>query len=126
MDPLRVDDLTIEVDDSKAGVIALQWLGRSNSRTPSAHLHPYFLGVFGQARRQNARVEMDFKRLEHFNSSTIAALIQMINAAREEGVELVLHYDGTLRWQALSFDALRRALRPFENADTGRVQFVGE
>lgn len=126
MESLKADDLTIDVNDTVPGRLGLTWLGRSNGRSPGTVLHPFFQDVFSQARLQNARVEMNFRRLEHFNSSTIAVLIQVINAAREEGVELVIRYDGSLRWQALSFDALRRALKPFENASTARVQFLTE
>jgi hypothetical protein len=33
-------------------------------------------------------------------------------------------YDARQRWQAMSFDALRRALRPFETSEGPAVQFA--
>jgi hypothetical protein len=50
---------------------------------------------------------MHFERIEHFNSSTITALIRLIQTARKAGVKLVMVYDQNLKWQRLSFDALR-------------------
>ncbi len=52
-------------------------------------------------------VEMHFEKLEHFNSSTIAAIIRFIQDARTKGVRLVIVYNQALKWQKLSFDALR-------------------
>jgi hypothetical protein len=33
-------------------------------------------------------------------------------------------YDGKQKWQAMSFDALRRALRPFETGAGNSVEFT--
>ncbi len=44
----------------------------------------------------------------------LAALVQFIRTAHDGGVALTIVYDGSQRWQSMSFDALRRALRPFE------------
>lgn len=112
---LHADELTIEVDERTPGVVALTWLGRSASRSPGAVLHPWFEQLFSYVRERGAALEMRFERLEQFNSSTIAVLIQLISSAQERGVKLTLRYAGNLRWQALSFDALKRALKPFED-----------
>lgn len=99
-------------------------MGRSNSRSPGTALHPWFETVFAEAAARKAVVEMSFEELEHFNSSTIAVLIQLINKARERGVGMTIRYDASLRWQTMSFDALKRALKVFEQASTAPVQFV--
>ena len=124
---LQADDLLIEVDEREPGVLVLNWLGRSASRSPGAVLHPWFEQLFGVARERGVGLEMRFERLEHFNSSTIAVLIQLINSAQDRRIKLTVRYDANLRWQTLSFDALRRALRPFD-AGTGAdsVQFVAQ
>lgn len=127
MDPLRDGDLTIEVQPTSAG-LKLSWLGRSNSRTPGRALQPFFETVFAEARTRGGGVEMVFNQLEHFNSSTIAALIQIINTAREREVAMTIRYDGGRNWQVLSFEALKRALRPFEatsGTTRGTVTFLG-
>jgi hypothetical protein len=50
---------------------------------------------------------MHFENLDHFNSSTIAAVIRFIQEARVKAVKLVIVYNQQLKWQKLSFDALR-------------------
>lgn len=122
---LQSEELLIEVDERDPKLLVLHWLGRSASRTPGAVLHPWFEQLFSLARTRGAALEMRFERLEHFNSSTIAVLIQLINSAQDRRLSLTVRYDASLRWQTLSFDALRRALRPFDaGGDASRVQFV--
>ena len=122
---LQSDELLIEVDEREPKLLVLNWLGRSASRTPGAVLHPWFEQLFSVAREREAALEMRFEKLEHFNSSTIAVLIQLINSAQDRRINLTVRYDASLRWQTLSFDALRRALRPFNSGgDTAKVQFV--
>lgn len=124
---LQADELLIEVDERQPGLLVLNWLGRSASRSPGALLHPWFEQLFAGARERSAAVEMRFERLEHFNSSTIAVLIQLINSAQDRRIKMTVRYDAKLRWQTLSFDALRRALRPFEHdPEQGQVQFVAQ
>lgn len=124
---LQADELLIEVDERETGILVLNWLGRSASRSPGSVLHPWFDQLFGVARERNAALEMRFERLEHFNSSTIAVLIQLINSAQDRRIRMTVRYDANLRWQTLSFDALRRALRPFDSGpDQVQVQFVAQ
>lgn len=120
---LQSGDLTIEVDERTPGVLVATWLGRSNHRNPASVLHPWFDRLFSSAREQNAAVELRFERVEHFNSSTIAVVIQLITSAQDRGLKLTVRYDGNARWQTLSFEALQRALRPYEQVSTS-VKFV--
>jgi hypothetical protein len=112
MDDLVVGDLRIRVSEG-IGAVRLDWKGKSNSREPAKTLVPFFAGVSGRAAALGGAVEMHFEALEHFNSSTITALIQFIQTSRGKGIPLVIVYDATLKWQRLSFDALRI----FEKAD---------
>jgi hypothetical protein len=108
--PLNGEGLTIEEAESAAaaGGIRLVWKGRSGARNPSEVLMPYFRGVLDAAsQRGRVGVEMHFEALEHFNSSTVAALIHLIQDARGKQVPLVFVYDRNLKWQKLSFDAMR-------------------
>jgi len=120
MDPLKSDDLTITVSSLAPGELRLDWTGKSNARDPAKVLIPFFNGVLAKA--AGGQVEMHFERLEHFNSSTIATLIHLINAATRANVPLRIHYDANQRWQSLSFDALKRALRPF--GTESKVDFI--
>ena len=50
---------------------------------------------------------MSFAALEHFNSSTVTSVIQLIQEARHRAIRLEVVYDPSRKWQRLSFDALR-------------------
>lgn len=118
MTNLQSEELKVAVDASTPGQIRADFTGKSNGRDPGKVLKPWFDSVLAGAAHKSATVVLHFDKLEYFNSSTIAALIQMLNAAQDKKVPLVLVYDGKLRWQTLSFEALKRAIRPFESGGT--------
>jgi hypothetical protein len=108
MENLTADDLTIEVTEAEPPEpLCLVWRGKSDDRYPAKILGPYFARVLARAEERKVPVEMHFERLDHFNSSTIAAVIRFIQDARQRGVRLVFVYNQQLKWQKLSFDALR-------------------
>ena len=111
--PLKADELTI-LPSKEPGSVRLTWLGKSSSREPGVALRPYLGSAVEEAARDCAVLELRFEKLEHFNSSTVAELIRLVNVAREKKVMLALYYDGAQRWQALSFQALDKAMKPFE------------
>jgi hypothetical protein len=108
IESLTAGDLTITAEDEGgAGPIRLRWTGSSTDRYPGRVLGPYFAAVLAEAAGRQAPVEMRFEKLEHFNSSTITCIIQVIQQARKQSVKLVIVFDQALKWQRLSFDALR-------------------
>jgi hypothetical protein len=107
MEDLVVGDLKIQVLSRPPSTLELLWTGRSNARNPTATLQPFFAQVLTAATEQKLSVELHFERLEHFNSSTITSIIQLIQEARAKGVKLVILFDHGVKWQKLSFDALR-------------------
>jgi len=108
MQSLIVGDLRIEAtEDSMVPSLQLLWKGKSNSRHPSERLGPYFRDALMAADARHLPLELHFEKLEHLNSSTMTSIIQLIQGARSRAVKLVLVYDPALRWQKLSFDALR-------------------
>jgi len=108
MHGLVVGDLRIEaLEDEAAASVQLLWKGRSNHRHPSETLVPYFREVLAAAGARNLPLELHFEQLEHFNSSTITSIIQLIQDSRSRAIKLILVYDQALKWQKLSFDALR-------------------
>jgi hypothetical protein len=108
MDSLVADALTIEADEpTPPEPLTLTWRGKSDDRYPDKVLKPYFAQVLARAAERGGGVEMHFEHLEHFNSSTISTIIRFIQDARQKGVRLVLVYNQALKWQKLSFDALR-------------------
>ena len=100
---LRID--VTEIDEPPA--VRLAWLGKSNDRQPDKVLAPLFAGAFERVEKKKAPLELHFESLEHFNSSTITTLIQLIQEARGRGARLVVVFDPQRKWQKLSFDALR-------------------
>jgi hypothetical protein len=113
IEKLQISDLTIDVVETPESVLQCTWLGKSNERNPPEILKPWFDKLLGEARDRRGSIEMRFEKLEHFNSSTITALIRLIQACRKGDLKLVMVYDQNLKWQRLSFDALR----VFEKSD---------
>lgn len=108
MEDLHSGDLRISVSvPEHAGSVRLIWRGKSTERYPAQTLAPFFAKVLQQATKDGLAIEMHFQDLEHFNSSTISAVIQLIQDARQRKVKMSVIYDPKLRWQKLSFDALR-------------------
>jgi hypothetical protein len=108
MQGLVVGDLRIEALEQEAPpAVRLLWKGKSNNRHPGEALAPYFREVLATASLRKLPIELHFEKLEHFNSSTITSLIQLIQDSRARSVKLILVYDEALKWQKLSFDALR-------------------
>jgi hypothetical protein len=124
MDTIQLGDLAAELDRGNAGTLKVHLSGRSSSREAGKTLAPLFDRVLTEAKAESRVLALHFERLEYFNSSTIAALVQFIRAVQERGIGLTVVYDGKQRWQAMSFDALRRALRPFETSSGPAVQFI--
>jgi hypothetical protein len=108
MQSLVVGDLRIEaLENGVPPAVQLLWKGKSNERHPNETLAPYFREVLAAAGNRKVPIELHFEKLEHFNSSTITSIIQLIQDSRARSIKLVLVYDQALKWQKLSFDALR-------------------
>jgi hypothetical protein len=112
MDNLQSGDLAIEVTESDDAMKCV-WKGKSNERNPPEILRPWFDKLLIEVIDKKVTLEMHFERIEHFNSSTITALIKLIQVCRKSTIKLVMVYDQSLKWQRLSFDALR----VFEKSD---------
>ncbi len=107
MTDFAAGDLKLAANPQRSDAIELSWLGRSNDRSPGKLLMPHFQGVLAEAAERGVPLELHFQKLEHFNSSTITMIIQLIQESRSKGVRLVMSYDQALKWQKISFDALR-------------------
>jgi hypothetical protein len=116
MDDLISGDLKIAVRNGAPGsAIEMHWTGRSNDRQPARALVPFFQSVFAQAAAESKPVELHFERIDYFNSSTVTVLIQLIQEARAKALRLDIVYDAALRWQRMSFDALKALTAKDEN-----------
>jgi hypothetical protein len=117
-------DLIAELDTDTPATLRVRLTGKSASREAGKVLAPLFDRALATARGDARALVLHFERLEYFNSSTIAALIQFIRATQQASVGLTIVYDPAQKWQAMSFDALRRALRPFDAASATTVRFT--
>src|SRR5512140_3287105 len=124
MDDLRTEELVIRVDESVPASLRLDWLGRSTSDNPGLILGPFFEQVLSEAGRGDRAVDMHFESLEYFNSAAIATLIHIINSAGKAKVGLRFHYDPDKKWQAVSFDSLRRVVHWFGSGGGPNVEFI--
>ncbi len=107
MEDLVFGELRLRVDASRPSALAVVWEGKSVDRQPGKVLDPYLEALVASAKDGQRSLEMRFERIEHFNSSTITSLIGLVQRARASAVPLSLVYDKSLKWQRLSFDALR-------------------
>jgi hypothetical protein len=104
---LVLGELTIAPQQTAVGApIELFWRGRSTDRHPSRAVVPYVAEILTAAKEQSASVRLHFETIEHMNSSTITAIIHIIQDARTRAIPLVISFDRTKMWQKLSFDAL--------------------
>lgn len=107
MNNLIAGDLTLTTQPARLDAIELVWTGKSNDLYPGKQLTPYLQTALSEATERRMPLEMQFDKLDHFNSSTITLLIQFIQEARQRGVRLVMIYNEAVKWQKLSFNALR-------------------
>lgn len=125
--PLRdfsADSLTLRVSSSQdakaAEGISLIWSGKANLRYPMEVLGPYFDTLVTAAEERGNLLEFHFETLEHLNSSTILALMRLIQTLRQKRIRLRIFFDGAHKWQKMTFEALRQ----FDRHD-GLFEFRG-
>ena len=113
VESLVVGDLHIEATlAEQPPTVRLAWTGKSNARQADQLLLPYLERVLDQAAASGRSLELRFEGLSHFNSSTIASVIQLIQHAETRPARLVIVFDPRRQWQRLSFDALKVFVRP--------------
>jgi hypothetical protein len=108
LEPLKSGELVIEPGSpGHGGALTLVWKGRSTDRNPSQAILPFATLWLERALHQSVPLCLEFEPLDYMNSSTISAIIQIIQTARTQGVSLVIRYDAAKPWQRLGFEALR-------------------
>jgi hypothetical protein len=99
------EELTIVVNEKEAEIEAL-WLGRSTAREPKVFIQPILNEIIDLANKLQKSINMDFRKLEYMNSSTITPILRMLEDAAHVNSTFSITYDTTLRWQELNFSAL--------------------
>ena len=108
MNNLEKDKLIIKVSkDLDLNIMALSWQGESNDKNPGAFLYPYFEEIAKEASDHNFSIEMDISEMKYMNSSTISPIIRLIKDLKSKRIKFIILYDGNMKWQDLSFTALR-------------------
>ena len=124
MDGLFTDELVIRVDRTVPACLRLDWAGSSTHVNPGEVLSSFFEKMLAEARAGGSFIEMHFEALRYFNSSTLATLIRLIKTAMFAKVALRIHYDPNLKWQAVSFQPIERAVQSFGTRDKPKVEFI--
>ncbi|MBI5497751.1 MAG: hypothetical protein HY904_22280 [Deltaproteobacteria bacterium] len=113
------NSLRIEQDENDSEV-RLTWTGRSTEREPARFLTPILDGALQRSRAEARPLVLDFRSIEYMNSSTFTPLVVALEQARSEGGNVRLLFRSNLKWQNLSFSALRI----FETLDK-RIELCG-
>jgi hypothetical protein len=110
IEDLVAGDLTLTAGwkDGEPRTLRVDWTGRANHRHPAEELSPYFDRLLEAAAEAAARIEFHFERLDHFNSSTILVVLSFAESARGRKIPVRCVYDGSLRWQKMTFEALKQ------------------
>ncbi len=88
--------------------ITIRFIGKSNERNPSKFISPILSDVLHQSDSGNKEIILDFKELEYMNSSTITPILKILDkATREKNYRIAIVYRQSLKWQDLSFSALK-------------------
>jgi len=111
LEQFKAGELHIALNARGDEGVRLDWTGRSSHRDPARILASFFGDALDRA-APGGVIEMHFEKLEHFNSSTISALIGFVRAARKSDIALKLFFDPEQKWQLLSFEALRVFEKP--------------
>ncbi len=101
--------LKLEIHYQPDKVIVI-WLGESKEREPIKFIAPVFEKIY-QKDSTNPLI-LDFTKLDYMNSSTVTPIVKQIEKARQLKRKLEIHYKSGLKWQELSFSALRVFLVP--------------
>ncbi|MBW2001377.1 MAG: hypothetical protein JRI30_02535 [Deltaproteobacteria bacterium] len=88
--------------------MTIKFIGKSNERNPSKFISPILSNVLHQSDSGNKEIVLDFNELEYMNSSTITPILKILNkATREKNYRITIVYRQSLKWQDLSFSALK-------------------
>lgn len=108
--------LTLEVRYDSTGV-HVKWLGESKEREPVRFINPVFDSIYKKDSKNP--ITLDFTNLEYMNSSTVTPVVKLLEHAKKNNRKMIIHYKKGLKWQELSFSALKVFIVP------GLIEVVG-
>jgi hypothetical protein len=89
----------------KPNQVIVKWLGESKEREPVKFINPVFDGIYSKDPKNP--ILLDFTHLEYMNSSTVTPIVKIIEHAKKENRKIQIQYKKGLKWQELSFTALK-------------------
>lgn len=113
------DSLRVDIAE-EAESITMRWFGKSTMRKPGDFLAPILAEVLKRGNESGKRIVLDFRTLQYMNSSTITPVIRLLEQARRGTGRMSVLYRQDLKWQHLSFSALKI----FETPDA-RIELKG-
>lgn len=109
--------LVIKVSESgDSTLVTLE--GESISENPGKFLDPVFEEIFHDISQNYV---MNLTNMKYMNSASMTPLIRLFQRMEKGDGGLVMQFDGTKKWQNLSFDAL-----VFFKTKDGRIDIVPE
>jgi hypothetical protein len=113
--------LTLEIFVDEPSM-TIRFIGRSNERNPSKFIYPILSDALEQSATDNKDIILDFMEFEYMNSSTITPILKILDKVkREEKYRIAIVYNQSLKWQELSFSALKI----FETKDK-KISIIGK
>lgn len=100
------NSLKIEIQENRDS-ITTYWTGKSIDRNPSQFINPILVKLVNRSNENNKRIVFDFQKLDYMNSSTITPLIKILERANKGKMNVTVQYNKLLKWQDLSFSALK-------------------
>ena len=108
MESFRCGELTVSLLETSAPArLYLSWSGRGSDRDPQRTLTPFLQAVLDHALASHASIELRCQGLTYVNAATIGCIVDLVHRCEAAGVDVVVRYDATSRWQKLSFEAMR-------------------
>lgn len=101
---MNLKDNTLEITFEKGDKNIITWIGKSESRDPSAIINPYFADLISTLKGKELIVR--FEQLKYMNSSSVPPIIKLIKNLEEAAITATITYDKSSKWQAASFKAL--------------------
>lgn len=98
--------LKIDVEENEES-INIKWTGKSIHRKPGQFITPILVDVLKKSTDLKKRIVLDFRKLDYMNSSTITPVIKILERAKRGTVQVTVLYEKSLKWQDLTFSALK-------------------
>lgn len=110
---MNLKDNNLEITLQSGEKNTITWIGKSESRDPSAVINPFFSNML--AGLKGKELVIRFEDLKYMNSSTVPPIIGFIKSLEEAGIKSKITYDKNSKWQAASFKALETIVRTMNN-----------